>query len=119
MSEISSNLSGVADTDARSALYYLGRYVKQAEYFQAYGKDIFDEEERSAPTEQVKQITLRLIMIIEKRENVSMAHLGTEAVTRILTEITTIEESLGFEASPDDLERAEKFFSSMKIPQLE
>ncbi|WET03849.1 hypothetical protein [Flavobacterium sp. YJ01] len=55
--------------DTRSSFYYLGRYLKQAEYFADYEKDIFVDEEESAPNEIVKSTTLKMINFIEKEAN--------------------------------------------------
>ena len=44
-------------SDVRAAFYYLSRYLKQADYFEEYEKDFFEDDYRSAPTEIAKNLT--------------------------------------------------------------
>ena len=48
-------------SDARSAMYYLSRYLKQAAKFEKYGKDIFEDDKRSAPSDSIRNLTLAMI----------------------------------------------------------
>ena len=116
MSILQTYLNGVGDAIVRAALYYVCRYVKQAGYFDEYGKDIFEDEERSAPGEEVKDLALRMIAAIEEREGIRASELTGKRMIEILDEITAIEDELGPEPTDDQLARAEQFVSTIRTP---
>ena len=116
MSIIRDQIANLSEVDARSVLYYAGRYVKQAGYFDEYGKDIFEDEERSAPTSEIRQKSTDLIDFIERREKAPIAEIDDARVTKILREITSLEDELGPVPSPDEVARAENFVENMRVP---
>jgi hypothetical protein len=86
--------------DARAALYYAIRYFKQAGFSDHYPKDIFDEDERSAPNETIRALTLALIKSIEDFEGQPAAEFSSQAVGRILDPLATVDAEL--EAPPSE-----------------
>ena len=116
MSTLRAYLEGVDDADARSALYYLGRYVKQASYFDEYGKDIFEDEARSAPSEDVKELTRRMIAAVEEREAMLASDFTEAQFMRLIQEITALESELGPEVSDEESKRVQRFMDSFQTP---
>jgi undecaprenyl pyrophosphate synthase len=116
MSILAPYIVGIDDHIARAALYYLGRYVKQAEYFEEYGKDIFEDEERSAPNEEVKNLARSMIIALEDREGALASKFSDGVAIRILDEITALEEDLGPEMSDEEAVKAEGFLNALQAP---
>jgi hypothetical protein len=108
-------IAGVNEADIRAALYYAGRYIKQAAHFQEYGKDIFDDEQHSSPTDEVKTLALKIIAAIEDREMMPAQNFEFDCVLMILREISAIEQSLGSKFSKDDAKRAEQFLTEFNL----
>jgi len=109
-------LEGCSLEDARSCLYYASRYVKQAEHFESYEKDIFEEEEHNVPSARVRELTLRIIDEIEAREGRPATQFDDETVIRLLDEITSIEASLSPEFSDLELARGKSLAAEMLPP---
>jgi len=56
MKNIEDIVQGHDITDVRAAFYYLSRYLKQADYFDEYKKDFFEDDYQSAPSEVAKEL---------------------------------------------------------------
>lgn len=80
--------------DIRSSFYYLGRYLKQADSFEEYQKDIFEDDEKSTPSDLVKAITLRLIETIEQLADKKAKHFEDAEYLHWINIINNIEENL-------------------------
>jgi hypothetical protein len=109
-------IAGAPVNEARAALYYASRYVKQAGSFEQYDKDIFEEDDRSAPNDAVRALTLAVIQFIEKFEELPAAQFSFETVGRILNHIVTVDGAL--EAPPSNAAqmRAEAALGDMVAP---
>ena len=111
-------IKGYETADIRSAFYYTSRYIKQAEYFDEYSKDIFADEKRSAPNDIVRELTLELIRAIEHEEGARAASFVKEIAFRIIREITSVEDTLSVEFSDEELAHASNFVASIDVPFL-
>jgi hypothetical protein len=118
MSSLKDELGGHDESTARAALYYLARYIKQAPYFTKYGKNVFDEEGHSTPTDEVKSLTSRMIHYIERREGKLAVDFDDEKVMAILDEITDLESAMGPVIGPDEVQRVENFVNTIQAPPL-
>ncbi len=113
---IAQTLQSLNPEDARSVLYYIARYIKQAESFSNYEKDIFEDEQHNAPSGLVRKTTIRLIEEIEAREGMRAQQFNGETVIRLLDEITSLETSLSAELSEAELERGASLAEAMVPP---
>lgn len=110
-------LDRVSLEDARACLYYAGRYIKQADHFNKYKKDVFEEEGRSTVTDQVRDLTLRLVGEIEAREGRSADVFDDETVIRLLDEISSVEDGLVPELTEAESARARALSIQMVPPE--
>ena len=110
-------LDGCSPEDARTCLYYAARYIKQAENFNNYEKDIFEDDGRNAPSVPVRTLTLRLIKAIETREGMPAERFDDQTVIRLLDEITSLEASLSPELSDAELARGASLAADMLPPK--
>ncbi len=109
-------LVGLSPIDARAALYYLSRYLKQAALFEDYAKDIFDDDERAAPTDDVRGRTLQMIEYIEAAEGATAAEFDDDTYIRWTREVQRVESTLEDEPSPEEVARATQFLDAMVLP---
>ncbi|SCX31571.1 hypothetical protein [Agrobacterium rosae] len=116
MTSLTNVLAGVTDADARAALYYVGRYVKQARNFRTHNKDVFDDVRRSAPSALVKSLAQGLIAAIEEREGVHAEEFAFDHMLTILREIAALERELGPDVSDEEAKRAARFFIEFDLP---
>jgi hypothetical protein len=116
MNTIDHLVSVLDKSDARSTLYYLSRYLKQAAHLDASGKDIFIDDERSAPTESVILNTLSIIEFIEMAEGVPAAEFDNEAYARWADHVADVERSLQSAISEDVMARAKEFIETTVVP---
>lgn len=116
MENLQSLLAGKSISEARSALYYLSRYLKQAAHYERYKKDIFEDSQRSYPTESVQSLTKRLIEFIERSENASASQFDDATYVRWSDRIGEVESGLDPEPSAAEIERAESFVNTMRLP---
>lgn len=102
--------------DIRSSFYYLGRYLKQADSFEEYQKDIFEDDEKSRPSELVKALTLRLIEAIEQLAGKKAKYFEDAEYLHWINIIDNIEENL--DPTPDSklLDKATSELSSFEPP---
>jgi hypothetical protein len=118
MLDIRKFIEGVEVADARSAIYYVSRYVKQAASFDEYGKNIFEDEERSAPSEAVCRLALNIIKAIEAHEGVKIAGLKDDRTVELLDFLTLCERDLGSQFSDAELAVAAKITASISAPPI-
>ncbi len=116
MKTIKPLLSTIEVSDARSALYYLSRYLKQATIFEKYQKDIFEDTERSYPTEFVRKLTISLIDFIEHEQGMKASEFDLDTYSLWSDHVTEIEEGLDPEPTPEELERANTFVNAISMP---
>ena len=116
MKTIDHLVSVLDKSDARSTLYYLSRYLKQAAQLDASGKDIFIDDERSAPTESVVLQTLSIIEFIERVEGVPAAEFDDEAYVRWADHVADVERNLHSVISEGAMERAKEFIETTVVP---
>lgn len=109
-------LAGLSTSDARASLYYLSRYLKQVALFDGYQKDIFDDDVRAAPSDEVRRCTIVMIASIEAAEGASAAQFDDETYDRWAREVKRIESALEAEPSPEERARAAHFLDSMVLP---
>ncbi|MGI0014267.1 MAG: hypothetical protein ACREBU_12630 [Nitrososphaera sp.] len=118
MNSIHPLVSHLCVSDGRSALYYLSRYLKQAEQFERYGKDIFVDEERSSPSDEVRKATLSIIRFIEEAEGISAAKFDELTYKKWTDHVAEVEAKLDPVASAAEVERARKFVEDMELPPV-
>lgn len=109
-------ISEYSDEEARSGLYYAGKFIKQAKYSEDYLKNIFDEESRSSPSTAVRAATHTLIQFFVDREGRSASKFTDETVYRILQEITSTEAGISSDLSENELARAAIIAADMFSP---
>ncbi|ESY64813.1 MULTISPECIES: hypothetical protein [Mesorhizobium] len=119
MIDIKNLIDAVDVADARSSMYYVIRYIKQAKYFKEYGKDIFEDEHHSAPSPHVRRIALEIIAVIEKHEGMPASALEESKVIELLDYITSIEGGLSTEFSDEELAAAVEFNSNIVSPNID
>lgn len=117
MKTINHLLSNISVSDARSALYYLSRYLKQAATYEEYGKDIFEDATRNYPSGEVRALTLSLIEFIEREQGVKAAEFDDDTYLFWSDHVSEVEESLDPEATPSEVERATEFVNSISVPE--
>jgi hypothetical protein len=103
--------------DARSAFYYLGRYLKQAVH-DDYQKNIFDDDSLAVVDEGVKELTNSLILFIEEKQGKPAKEFSDEEYMKWMDVIDSIETSLDPNPSTELIEQAEKVIKELVIPTL-
>lgn len=114
MQTINHLISDLSASDARSTLYYLSRYLKQAARFDEYGKDIFEDDNRSAPSDFVKHRTLSIVSFIEEVEGTTVAKFDDATYRQWAEHAADVESGLQPEASPLEIERAAEFMKAIE-----
>ncbi|MDP2313781.1 MAG: hypothetical protein Q8P41_12810 [Pseudomonadota bacterium] len=119
MINIRAVVAGFPIAVARAALYYASRYFKQASYFEKYDKDIFEDDGLySDPSEDVRQLALRVIQCIESAEGRRATELDDETALRLLDDIIEVEQELDPEADEETRARALESMRSMEAPSV-
>ena len=103
--------------DARSVLYYVSRYVKQARYFDIYNKDVFKDTDGNSPSLLVRAQVDLVIAAIEKAEGCKAAEIGPARVSLLLFDLTQLEKSLGNSFSDEELSAATAFLENLEVPR--
>jgi len=103
--------------EKRSALYYLGRYIKQADIFENYEKDIFVDGEGSDPDERVKLLTLRLIEHIERTANKKASQFNEDEFYYWMDYIAKIEDSIDYAPNEKTIEKALEELDKFRFPK--
>jgi hypothetical protein len=110
---------GKITADVRSALYYVGRYIKQASFFNTYSKDIFEDDEKSAPSKVVRDLAMEILQAIELHEGVKAADIKRDRVFELIGVITSLEDRLNPDISESELAAAEFFTETMDTPRVD
>lgn len=117
--EILSNIIlGLSVSDARSTLYYLSRYLKQASTYDEYKKDIFEDGSRSYPSEQVMALTWAAVSEIEKAENCRISDFEFETYIKWSDLVDSLESSLDPAPSIDEVAKAFEFSDLLILPKV-
>ena len=116
MKSIHECIATLSTGDARSALYYLSRYLKQAAHFKNYRKDVFEDTQRSAPSEVIRQTTRELITLIEDAEGKRADDFDNPTYSKWAILVRKIENGLDPELTASDLARARKFLDEFDLP---
>ncbi|NQY20011.1 MAG: hypothetical protein HRT40_01685 [Campylobacteraceae bacterium] len=104
--------------DARSAFYYLSRYLKQASTYDEYQKDIFIDDIESAPNELVKNLTLKLINYIEKSQGKKSANFTDDEYIQWMDKINIVESELDPLPSKSQINIVEKIIDDLIQPTI-
>lgn len=99
-------INGVETSDARSAFYYLGRYLKQAEHYSRYEKDFFEDDYQSRPSKAAKKLTFELIDFIENYQNKKVSEFTDEEYLFWLYQLNEAESKLEPEPTKAQVESA-------------
>jgi hypothetical protein len=116
MKNIRPILVNASPDDARSALYYLNRYLKQAAIFKDYEKDFFADDFKSKPSNEVCDLTNALIRYIENESGRSAATFEDSLYMSWTDHIDDVERELDPDPSGDTVQKAMDFIKSMELP---
>lgn len=111
----------IAEKDAKTvvdALYYVGRYIKQAENLLEFEKDIFTDDERSEPTNEVKNLSWAIIAAIETDIGVPAAEFDDRTLVNVMDQLAEAEADLANDLTPDQLKEVEQVISQMTPPVI-
>lgn len=103
-------------SEARSAFYYLSRYLKQAEHYDEYEKDLFVDDYYGAPSEIEKKLTLGLINLIEDISGKRASNFTGKEYGEWMDVINEIESSLDPAPSNSVIESAEATLANISSP---
>ena len=116
MKELIKILKDYSIAEKRSSLYYLGRYIKQAEAFEEYKKDIFEDDPNSIPSEAIKTLTLNMIEIIELSAKKKASQFNDDEYIYWMDRIAEIEDSIDPEPSDEQMKNALENLSKFDTP---
>lgn len=119
MSDLSALLNNHTPEDVLGALYYAARYIKQADHLSRYEKDIFDDDERSTPTDKVKQLTWEIVKWVEAQEGMVSGKFDTQTLIRVFALLEDIGSRFETNLSEEELRDAEAAMASLIIPQTQ
>ncbi|CAI8756696.1 CdiI_2 domain-containing protein [Pseudomonas sp. IT-P44] len=117
MNELKSLVLNTPLPEARSAFYYLSRYLKQAVH-DDYQKDIFDDYPQAELGEEVKALTKKLIVFIEKHQGKLAKDFTDEEYSDWMNKIDAAENGLDPLPSTGQIDQAEKIIKELVIPTL-
>lgn len=106
-------IEGVGALDARSAFYYLGRYLKQAEHYSRYEKDFFEDDYQSKPSEEAKKLTFVLIDFIESHQGKKASEFTDEEYIFWVEQLDDAESKLEPEPTKDQIETANSVINEL------
>ena len=115
---IASLIRGYSMKDALDALYYTARFIKQAGRINVEDKDFFDDDVRSAPSEEARELARKLIAVIEADVGRPAAEFDFPLVIKIMNDLTSAEAELDIRFTAAEKEGAEKAIESMIEPTL-
>ncbi|MGS0544018.1 hypothetical protein HXW87_07725 [Pseudomonas sp. Y5-11] len=118
MKDIRAIIATASISDARDALYYVSRYLKQAPSFSEYEKDIYEDGDNSQPSDEVRELTRALILFIESVAQKHAEDFDDETYMEWFDQIATIEKELEPEPSEEEIIRATDFIEKMLIPTI-
>ncbi|MDI4638905.1 MULTISPECIES: hypothetical protein [Halomonadaceae] len=111
-------IKGFEISDVRAAFYYLSRYLKQADYFEEYEKDFFEDDYHSVPSEIAKNLTFSLISFIEEKSEKKALEFNDEEYIQWMDEIDSIESKLDPEPSMDVKNSADQVIDELFFPEI-
>lgn len=109
-------LIGLVVSEKRSILYYTTRYIKQAETFEKYKKDLFEDGFESQPSEKIKSMTLEMIALIEKIADKKASDFSEQEFYYWMDQIAELEDSLDEEPNNETLQKALDELSKFETP---
>jgi hypothetical protein len=118
MNRIIKIIRGYSTKDALDALYYVARFIKQADSISKHDKDFFEDDYRSVPSEEARALSMKLIEVIEAKEGKPAAHFDNAKAIKILRELTSAEEALELTFTSAEEEGAREAIKTMTIPSL-
>lgn len=118
MKNLEDLIKGFEISDVRAAFYYLSRYLKQADYFEEYQKDFFDDDYHSVPSDIAKNLTFSLINFIEEKSGKNAAEFNDKEYIQWMDEINSIESKLDPEPSIDVKNSADKVIAELFFPEI-
>ena len=113
MEQITKFVETYAVEEARSAFYYLSRYLKQAEYYSTYEKDIFEDDDRSKPSAAAKELMQKILKYIEVTQGKNAAEFSTDEYLHWMQIIDDVETALEPELTEDELETTQEIIENM------
>jgi hypothetical protein len=116
MKKIEDLLIGLVVSEKRSVLYYATRYIKQAETFEKYKKDLFEDALDSQPSEKIKSMTLEMIELIEKLADKKASGFSEQEFYYWMDQIAELEDSLDEELDSERLQKALDELSKFETP---
>ncbi|MDH6024888.1 class I SAM-dependent methyltransferase [Vibrio splendidus] len=117
MNELKNIVSNELVSDARSAFYYLGRYLKQATISEDYEKDIFDDGLESRPSEVVKNLTIKLIEFIESSQKKKCFDFSNNEYNHWMDLIDSVESQLDSTPSDELVDSARESIKELSSPE--
>jgi hypothetical protein len=118
MKKLEDVISGYEISDARAAFYYLSRYLKQADYFEEYEKDFFEDDFQSYPSVEAKTLTFSLIAFIEGKAGKKATEFSDEEYMSWMNAISFVENKLDPEPSKEVRESAESAIEALFLPKI-
>jgi len=116
MKTLQNLISPLSISDARASLYYLSRYLKQAASLGDDEKDIFEDEQNSAPGDFVVSKTRELINHIEKVEGKPAKDFDDETYLYWADHIYQIESELDPDPTEEERQIVENIIGTLKSP---
>jgi hypothetical protein len=117
MKELEQLLEGYNAAEKRSSLYYLSRYIKQAEAFENYQKDIFEDDIHSAPNETIRSLTINMINLIEKTALKKASEFNKEEFYYWMDQIAEIENNIDPKPNDEQVKNALDQLSKFDTPK--
>ncbi|MFN4248245.1 MAG: hypothetical protein ACK4EY_11005 [Flavipsychrobacter sp.] len=106
MTTIENLIKDYTISEQRSSLYYLGRYIKQADAFENYKKDIFVDGIESIPSKKVISLTYELIALVEETANKKASQFSEDEFYFWMDKIAEIEDNIDFKPSEEQIQKA-------------
>ena len=118
MKNLENFLEGYSIFEKRSALYYLGRYVKQADSLEDYTKDIFFDSPESNPSEKIQLLTLEMIEFIEMTAEKKASEFNEAEFYFWMDKIAELEDTIDVEPSEEQIQKALNELEKFDIPKI-
>jgi hypothetical protein len=116
MSSFSHIVSGRDAKTVVDAIYYVGRYIKQAEHLGELEKDIFEDDERSEPTQEVKDLAWEIIAAVEEEVGMPAAEFDESTLINVMDQLAEAEAALTNDLTPDQLKEVKEVIERMQPP---
>ena len=118
MPSFSHIISGKDAKTVVDAIYYVGRYIKQADHLSEFEKDIFEDDERSEPTQEVKDLALAIVAAIEAEVGMPAADFDDSTLIDVMDQLAEAEAALTNDLTPDQLKEVEDIIDQMRPPPI-